>query len=464
MPHPLELLDLDPLRRLTGTIERLVEGRLWAKVLLGLVLGVATGIVLGPSVGWVPPAVAAAIVSWLALPGTLFLALIQMIVVPLVFASVVRGLAAGGSMAELRQLGVGGGAYFLVTTAAATLLGLTLALVVQPGSYLNPAAVRAALGSGSAPVATGAAEIPGLEQLPDVLVGLIPTNPLAAMVGAQMLQVILFAVVIGVALVSLAPEKSAPLFDLLGSLQEVCMKVVGGAMRLAPFAVFGLMTRLTATVGADVLAGMGVYVLTVLVGMGLMLGVHGLLVGVIGGRNPLQFFRGIREVGLLAFSTSSSAAVMPLSIATAEDTLGVRPAVARFLVPLGATVNMNGTALYQGIATVFLAQIFEVPLSSSGLLFIIVMAVAASIGSPATPGTGIVILGMVLAGVGVPIEGLALLLGVDRVLDMTRTVVNVTGDLSACVVVDRFVAAEAQLESQTTSPDPQAEGQRSRVG
>lgn len=459
MAQPIELLDLAPLRRLTGTIERLVEGRLWAKVLVGLVLGVATGIVLGPTVGWVPPSLAAAIVAWLALPGTLFLALIQMIVVPLVFASVVRGLAAGGSMNELRQLGLSGGAYFLVTTAAATALGLALALLVQPGSFLDQAAVRHALGASSGVAATAPADLPALDQLPDVLVGLLPTNPLASMVGGQMLQVILFAVVVGIALVGLTTEKSAPLFDLLGSLQEVCMRVVGGAMRLAPFAVFGLMTRLTATVGPDVLAGMGVYVLTVLAGMVLMLGVHAALVGLVGGRNPIRFLRGVREVGLLAFSTSSSAAVMPLSIATAEDELGVRPAVARFLVPLGATVNMNGTALYQGIATVFLAQIFEVPLSSAGLLFIVVMAVAASIGSPATPGTGIVILGMVLAGVGVPIEGVALLLGVDRVLDMSRTVVNVVGDLSACVVVDRFVAAEGvraapQAPARLAEPAP----------
>ena len=360
-----------------------------------------------------------------------------MIVVPLVFASVVRGLAASDSLGELRQLGISGGLYFAATTAVATALGLILALLVAPGRFVDPNAVRAALGgSGGPEVSPG--ELPSLTELPELVTGLLPTNPLASMVGGEMLQVILFAFVVGIALVNLPAEKSAPLFDLLGSIQEVCMRVVGGAMRIAPFAVFGLMARLTATIGLDVLAGMGVYVLTVLAGMTLLLVMHGGLVGLLGGRSPVAFLRQCREVGLLAFSTSSSAAVMPLSLKTAEEVLGVRAPVARFLIPLGATVNMNGTALYQGVATVFLAQVFDVTLTGPSLVFIVVMAVAASIGSPATPGTGIVILAMVLEGVGVPVAGVALLLGVDRILDMTRTAVNVIGDLSACVVVDRF--------------------------
>jgi Na+/H+-dicarboxylate symporter len=253
-----------------------------------------------------------------------------------------------------------------------------------------------------------------------------------------MLEVILFAIVVGVALVNLAPQKSAPLFDLLGSVQEVCMKVVAWAMRLAPYAVFGLIARLISTVGVDVLGGMVVYVGTVLAGLAVMMGVFVALAALVGRLPPRRFVASVREVVLLAFSTSSSATVMPLSIETAEDKLGVRPSIARFLVPLGATVNMNGTALYQGVATVFLAQVFDIPLGVFGMLLVVVTAVSASIGSPATPGAGIVILAMVLEGVGIPTAGLALILGVDRILDMSRTAVNVTGDLTACVVVDRF--------------------------
>ena len=453
MAHPLEALQLEPLRRFTGSVQRLVETHLWARVLVAMALGIVLGIALGPSVGWVDPRIASPIVSWLALPGTIFLALIQMIVVALVFASVVRGLAASENPAQLRALGIGGTVFFVVTSAVATGLGLGLALFVRPGDYLDAGAVRGALKGGGV-LSSVSVEMPGLEQLPEVIVGLLPDNPLASMVGGQMLQVILFAAVVGVALVNMAPDKSAPLFDLLGSIQEVCMNVVGFAMRLAPFAVFGLITRLTATVGIEVLAGMGVYVLTVLAGLLTLLVMHVTIAFVLGGKSPGTFLRGSREVLLLAFSTSSSAAVMPLSIQTAEDALDVPPSVARFLIPLGATINMNGTALYQGVATVFLAQVFGVDLGPMALLFVVVTAVAASIGSPATPGTGIVILSMVLEGVGIPVAGIALILGVDRILDMSRTAANVAGDLTACVVLGRWVPIAA-APSEARGPDAQ---------
>jgi Na+/H+-dicarboxylate symporter len=414
----------------------LVEHRLWLKVLIGLALGVITGILLGPGVGWVPPSTSATIVSWLALPGTLFLVLIQMIVVPLVFASVVRGLAASSGGAELKELGLGGGAFFVVTTAVATAIGIALALWIDPGRFVDAAQVRASLGSAPTSAAS-AARLPEFTDVPALVVALLPTNPLESMASGQMLQVILFAVIVGVALVNIPASKSAPLFDLLGSLQEVCMKVVSWAMRLAPLAVFGLMTRLVASVGFQVLGGMAVYMATVLLGLLLLVAGYLTLLVVLAQRSPLSFLGSIREVMLLAFSTSSSAAVMPLSIQTAEERLQVRPSVARFLVPLGATVNMNGTALYQGVATVFLAQVFAVPLDPGALLFVVAMAVMASIGSPGTPGAGIVILAVVLEGVGVPASGVALLLGVDRLLDMARTAVNVTGDMTACVVMER---------------------------
>lgn len=402
-----------------------------------MLLGILVGLALGPTAGWVHPDTARVVVSWLALPGILFLALIQMIVVALVFASVVRGLAQSENTDQLRSLGIGGAVFFIATTAFSTALGLALGLVIRPGRFVDSEALRGTMtlpdGLVSAP-----ARIPSLEALPELVIGLLPDNPLASMVGGQMLQVILFAFVVGIALVNMAPEKSAPLFDLLGSIQEVCMKVVGFAMRIAPIAVFGLMSRLTSTVGIDVLTGMGVYVLTVLLGLGLVGCLHIVVVFAVGGIRPDVFLKHAREVLLLAFSTSSSAAVMPLSIQTAEDHLNVPPSVARFLIPLGATVNMNGTAVYHGVATVFLAQVFSVELSAVALLFVVVTAVAASIGSPAAPGTGIVILAMVLEGVGIPVAGVALILGVDRLLDMSRTAANVMGDLAACVVITKW--------------------------
>ena len=445
-PHPLAQLDLAPLRRLSDALEHLVETQLWARVLVGLAAGIVVGALLGPSAGLVDPAIAIPIASWLALPGALFLALVQMIVVPLVFSSVVRGLAAGEDVAQLRRVGLAGGAFFVVTTAIATGVGLALASIVQPGRFLDASLVRRAMASPPT-LPSAPPETPGLEQLPDLVIGLLPTNPLAAMVGGEMLQVILFAFVVGVALVNLAPEKSAPLFELLGSVQEVCMKIVAWAMRIAPFAVFGLVARLTSSVGIEVLGGMAVYMLTVIAGLLLMMILFVVIAATAGRISPWKFLSAVREVVLLAFSTSSSAAVMPLSVETAEEKLDVRPSIARFLIPLGATVNMNGTALYQGVATVFLAQVFEVPLGALGMLLVVVTAVSASIGSPATPGAGIVILAMVLDGVGIPTAGIALLLGVDRILDMSRTAVNVTGDLTACLVLDRWLARESMDET-----------------
>ncbi|MEE9384412.1 MAG: dicarboxylate/amino acid:cation symporter [Nannocystaceae bacterium] len=435
----LQNLTVEPLQRLSGRLQLLVEGRLWLKVLIGMGLGIGVGYLLGPEMGIVNPAVARPVVSWLALPGNLFLALIQMIVIALVFASIIRGLGASDSLAELRALGWRAAAYYVFTSAAAIGLGIAVGLLVGPGESLAEGSL-AGLSAVSQPA-------PELSQptkrppLPELIVGLLPANPLGAMVEGQMLNVVIFAIVTGIAMVSMPVEKSRPLFDLLGAIQEVCMTVVKWAMRLAPVAVFGLMSRVTATLGSDALLGMGVYVLTVLFGLLLLMVFYVLLASVVGRVPPWKFVSAAREVQLLAFSTSSSAAVMPLSMKTAEERLGVRPSSARFLIPLGATVNMDGTALYQGVATVFLAQAFHVHLDPGALGLVVVTAVAASIGAPATPGVGIVVLASVLEGVGIPAAGIALILGVDRILDMSRTAVNVTGDLTAALVLDRWLGA-----------------------
>jgi Na+/H+-dicarboxylate symporter len=229
------------------------------------------------------------------------------------------------------------------------------------------------------------------------------------------------------------------------------MTVVRWAMWLAPFAVFGLLAQLTTKIGLNALLGMAVYVGTVLLGLLLLMLGYLVLLFVFARQHPLAFLRSAREVLLLAFSTSSSAAVMPLSIKTVEDKMGVRPSVSQFVIPLGATINMNGTALYQGVAAIFLAQVFGIDISTGGMLLIIVTAVGASIGSPATPGVGIVILALVLDSVGIPTAGIALIMGVDRILDMSRTAINVCGDLTACVLMNRWVSDEAVVSSQVAT-------------
>ena len=457
----LETLHPRSLRYLNIALSRLVAGRLWLQVLIGMFLGIATGVLLGPSVGWVSPQLATTLGNWLALPGQLFLVLIQMIVVPLVFASIIRGLAATENIEQLRRLGVFVVLFFLASTTVSIVVGIQLALLVRPGDYIDSTLIRSSLGT--VPAADINATPPSFDELPEKLLGLLPSNPLTSMVENQMLQVVIFSVIFGIALLMTAPERARPLLEFLGSLQEVCMTIVRVAMHLAPVAVFGLMAQLAAKIGLEALLGMAVYVATVLAGLVVLLSGYLLTIYAASRLRPLDFLARTRELLLLAFSTSSSAAVMPLSIQTAEDKLGVRPSVAQFVIPVGATINMNGTALYQGVATLFLAQVFGIEIGAGGLALLVVVAVGASIGSPATPGVGIVILAMVLSTVGIPPAGLALLMGVDRILDMSRTAVNVAGDLVTCVVMDRWVggtrsAAEEQqaataLERQRAATD-----------
>jgi len=237
------------------------------------------------------------------------------------------------------------------------------------------------------------------------------------------------------------------------------MTVVRWAMLLAPYAVFGLLAQLTSKIGLDALLGMAVYVATVLAGLALLLVLYLVALFVFTRHSPVSFLKSTRDVLLLAFSTSSSAAVIPLSIKTAEEKLGVRPSVSQFIVPLGATINMNGTALYQAVAAVFLAQVYGIDLGLGAMVLIVAMTVGASIGSPATPGVGIVILAMVLSTVGIPPAGIALIMGVDRILDMSRTAINVAGDLLACKLMDRWVGGKRSVEEELAA---QAERERRR--
>ncbi|NHN38482.1 dicarboxylate/amino acid:cation symporter [Pseudomaricurvus alcaniphilus] len=439
------------LKYLSRHLQTLVKGRLWLQVMVGMVLGIVVGVALGPSVGLVDPALAATLGDWLSLPGKLFLALIQMMVIPLVFASIIRGLAATEDLEQLRSIGVRVVLYFIATTALAIVIGIGLALIIKPGTYVDSQALQATLGSIPA-----AAELPAhnginIQELPQKVVALLPTNPLSSMVESNMLQVVIFAIVIGIALVMMPPAQAKPLLDLMGSLQEVCMTVVRWAMLLAPFAVFGLLVQLTAKLGLNALLGMAVYVGTVLLGLLIMFAVYLIILFVAARQSPISFIVSVKEVLLLAFSTSSSAAVMPLSIKTAEEKLKVRPSVSQFVIPLGATINMNGTALYQGVAAIFLAQVFGIDISTGGMVLLIITAVGASIGSPATPGVGIVILAMVLGSVGIPASGIALIMGVDRILDMSRTAINVAGDLVTAKLMDQMVGSKSNRRSEVVT-------------
>ena len=323
-------------------------------------------------------------------------------------------------------------------------LGAAVALWLAPGQYITIENLEAPAS------VVGVAEPLSMASLPDQIIGLIPANPSSALVSESMFQIVVLAIFVAIALVSISDRRAKPLLDLCVSVQDISMKIVSWAMALAPAAVFGLLAQISVQVGFDAIVGVASYMGTVLLGLLLLLMFYMVIVALFARRSPLAFLRAISGVQLLAFSTSSSAAVMPLSMKTAETQLNVSPSVSQFVVPLGATVNMDGTALYQVVAAVFLTQVYGVDLSLPQLALLAATTVGASIGSPSTPGVGIVILATIVQGMGVPAEGIALILGVDRILDMSRTAVNVSGDLTACVVMERVLGDDTLPPSVTT--------------
>lgn len=432
----------------------LIRTHLWVQVLLAMVLGVGIGLLLSPSgVALVSDAMAYRLAQWVALPGQLFLAVIQMVVIPLVLSSIIIGITSSGDSAFLKKVGLRITPYFIMTTTIAVALGISLAFLINPGDFINSDLVKSMIGDTPATV-TAATVQPVDIGLPEHIVKLVPSNLFKSLIDKDMLAIVIYAIFIGVAMLALEKRQSKLIFDLISSIQAVTLKIVNWAMIIAPLAVFGLLCDVTIRIGIDAVLGMSVYVATVILGLLLLLMVYILIVKFVSGKNPREFLSAIREAQLLAFSTSSSAAVMPLSMRTAHEKLGVRKSIAQFVVPLGATVNMDGTALYQVIAAVFLTQVFGIELTISDLLLLSATTIGASIGSPSTPGVGIVILATILQGIGVPASGIALILGVDRILDMCRTTVNVSGDLTACIVMDRWIGDEI-TQSKISQPLPE---------
>lgn len=430
---------LRSLKSLTRNIQGLIEGRLWLKVLIGLILGIGLGILLGPDVRLAEADHTLVITSWLALPGQIFLRLVKMIIIPLVFSSIIIGLVSSGDPEFLKKIGPRLVLYFTFTTTIAILIGFGAAFLVRPGSYINTGQIEL---TENLPVNRNEPAGSSEEMnIPEQIVNLLPDNPLQTMLSGEMLGVVIFTIIIGIALLVIDNRYAEPLIRLLEAIQQICLTIVRWAMELAPYAVFGLMTQITSQIGLEALSGLGMYVITVLAGLIVLILAYNLIILVFTNNKPGNFMRAVKDVQVLAFSTSSSAAVMPLSIKTAEDKLGVRPTIAQFLIPVGTTINMDGTALYQAVATIFLAQVFGVELSLSALLLVVMITVGSSIGAPATPGVGVVILATILESVGIPGSGIALILGVDRILDMSRTVANVTGDLTACVFFDKNLSS-----------------------
>jgi Na+/H+-dicarboxylate symporter len=435
-------------RSFADRIEIWVRGKLWLQVVVALVAGVLVGTLIGPDLKWVDPETADAIGRWLALPGKIFLGLITLVLEPLVLASIIQGLVGSSSGAELKRVGTRMLVFVVATTVLATAIGLTLATVIEPGKRVAmPQQIAGAATTNKTPT-----KPPVAKPVPDYIVGLIPTNPTKAILERDLLAIVIIAVLLGLAARQAGREQAEPFIKFMGALLGIAMAIVRWAMLLTPWAVFGLMAQAVSKVGLPTLVGLGIYCLTVLVGLVLIYCLYLCLVFAVARQNPLRFARDIASVQLLAFSTSSSAAVMPATIETAVSKLKVPERIASVVVPLGATINMAGTALYQAIAVMFLAQIAGVNLGTGDLALIVITLVAASIGAPGTPGISIVILSTVVAGFGIPTAGLILILGVDRILDMSRTVVNVTGDLTACVLIRGSTEAKATVGRPHPTP------------
>jgi Na+/H+-dicarboxylate symporter len=447
----LEQVKPRSLKYLVQPLQRLIRGRLWLQVLVGMALGIVAGLVINPDAGFVSRPVAHAIGEWLALPGLLFLAFIQMIVVPLVLASIIRGIAAATDVQQLRSTGLGLAVYFLATTVAAAVIGIVIGLMVRPGDYIDPSVMQKAAIEMPAETEKAIDRVPDsatptLEEIPERITEVLPTNPMSSIVEGEMLQIVIFSIVIGIGLLSVPVASARPLLELLGSVQQVCMAIVGVVMTFAPLAVFGLLAKSMINAGMGVLTGLGVYAAVVALGMAVLLFFYVALAVILGNRNPVTFLQGIREPMLLGFSTNSSAATMPVTVKAAEESLNVRPSLAQLIVPLGATMNMGGTALYQCLATIFMAQLFQLDLPLSVLVALVFTAVGASIGTPAVPGVGIIVLATVLSSAGIPLAGLTLIIGLDRILERFRTSLNVSGDLVACVVMDRFTSSKTSRQ------------------
>ena len=417
------------------------------QIILGLLLGLAYGVVAASN-GW-----GGFVDAWVRPFGTIFITALKLIAVPLVLASLITGVA---SLSDLRKLSRIGGktiGIYMVTTAIAVTLGVLLADLAQPGSAFSPELrddLVSAFGDDTAGRVEAAAAVGDRGPL-QFLVDAVPGNVFAAFSdNGNMLQVVVIAILLGIGLVQVPRERGAPVLAFFEGLNDVVIRLVDIVMLLAPIGVFALLADTIVSVAGDdpgrilsLLSGLGVYMAVVLAGLAIhTVVVYPTLLRLFTPLSLGDFFKGIGPAQLVAFSTSSSGATLPVTMERCEEKLGVSEEVSSFVLPLGATINMDGTALYQAVATLFIAQAFSLDLGIGAQLTIVLTAVLASIGTAAVPGAGIIMLVIILEAVGVPAAGIALILGVDRILDMCRTVTNVTGDATVATVV---AASEGQL-------------------
>jgi len=369
--------------------------------------------------------------------GVVFIKLLKMVIVPLVFSSIYMAMTNLGTPEALGSMGRKAVGYYFLTTAIAVFFGLVLVNIINPGVGVDLGS--AGLGNLSSDMASKVTAQNGLfSTILGVAVDAIPSNPAAALANSNILQIIVFAILIGI--VSLYHrEKAKPFLQLMGSVEEISLQLTHGIMKFAPLGIFALMIDVMARSGVDGLQSLLKYILTVVVG----LLCHATFLMFVGSvrlkKSPLFILKGLSAPLLTAFSTSSSAATLPITMTSVQENLGVREDTAKFVLPLGATINMDGTALYESVAAIFIAQAYGIELTLSSQIIIFMTASLAAIGAAAIPGAGLITMSIVLGAVGLPLEGIGLILAVDRILDMFRTTVNVFGDAVGTIVVDSFL-------------------------
>ena len=398
---------------------------LTTKIFVGLIAGAIVGILMHYVVpgGYLKDTILVNGVFYVV--GNGFLRLMQMLVVPLVFCSLICGSAAIGDTKTLGKVGVKTLGFYLCTTALAVAVALSLANVIDPGIGLNMDAIVAAENT------TVATDV----SFADTLLNIIPKNPIQGLANGEMLQIIFFAMVVGIILAKLG-EKTSTVFNFFTQCNDIMMEMTMMVMSLAPFGVFCLIAKTFSGIGFDAFIPLLKYMISVLIALGIQcFGVYMIMLVVFTRLNPVKFIKKFFPVMAFAFSTATSNATIPLSIETLAEKMGVSRRISSFTIPLGATINMDGTAIMQGVAVVFASQAFGIELGIQEYLMVIATATLASIGTAGVPGVGLITLSMVFNSVGLPLEGITLIMGIDRILDMTRTAVNITGDAVCTTVV-----------------------------
>ena len=402
--------------------------KLWQQVLVGLILGVISGIVLGEKA------------AGLKIFGTIFINLIKMVIVPLIFFALLSGITSMHGQGNFTRVGLKGFASYILTAIFAVIIGLGAGIVFHPGAGVDLHMILETTGQVAATTANKAPPT-----ITEFLLGLIPTNPINAMANDNFLQIIIFSIFTGI-VINLLGDKTKPLRDVIFAASQVSFKMIEIIIKLAPLGVFGFISWIIGTQGMDILEALAKLMLAVLAACAFQYIVFGFMILIFARMSPLPFYRKILLTQSIAFATSSSKATLSTAMSQLQERMGVSKTNSNFLMPLGVCINMDGTAIYLGICALFFAQAYGIDLTMQNYMMLVMTCTLGSIGAAGIPSGSIIFMSMVLTSVGLPIEGIGIILGVDRILDMVRTTINITGDSAITLIVDK---SEGSLDEKT---------------